>query len=435
MGTKAPTRGRSAAELRVYLGVDVLEAARQRIDLLFEHFPRVVVAFSGGKDSTVLLDLVAHAARRHGRKAHAMFVDLEGQFELTVQHNLETFRRNADVIEATWICLPINLRNAVSAIQPQWTAWDPGEKERWIRKPPRRSRLSPGVELVTDPERWDWYHEGMEFEDLVPCWTDWHAKGGDRDDPQPTASLVGIRSDESLNRWRTLASETKERFQNKSWTTVVGHDPLVASAYPIADWKTRDVWIYHARNPGMPSNPVYNLMLKAGVPLGHQRICQPYGDDQRRSLWLYHAIEPDTWGRVVSRVAGANQGALYAGERGNVLGNGKVTLPAGHTWESFVKLLLRTLPAHHGLHYRMKIDSFVTWWKDNGYPEGIPDAGDSKLEQRKKIPSWRRVAKTLLRNDYWLKGLSYAPHKSKGSYAKWRERKLKQKNWAAEIEA
>jgi predicted phosphoadenosine phosphosulfate sulfurtransferase len=421
--------------LRVYLGIGVCEGARQRIEFLLDQFPRVAVAFSGGKDSTVLLDLAARAARKRGRRIHAMFVDLEGQFQLTVEHVLKMLHLNADVVDATWICLPLNLRNAVSAIQPQWTAWDPSEKDRWIRKPPPRSKLPPCVELVTDPERWNWYHEGMEFEDLVPRWADWFAKGGDQGDPQPTTSLVGIRSDESLNRWRTLASEKKERFENKSWTTVLDRNPLVVSAYPIADWRTRDVWIYHARTPDMPCNPIYELMLKAGVPLGVQRICQPYGDDQRRSLWLFHAIEPDTWGRVVSRVAGANQGALYASQKGNVLGNGKVTLPAGHTWKSFVKLLLRTLPAHHGLHYRMKIDSFVTWWRENGYPNGIPDSAEPKLEQQKRVPSWRRIARVILRNDYWCKGLSYTPHKSKGSYAKWKERKLKQKNWAAEIDA
>jgi predicted phosphoadenosine phosphosulfate sulfurtransferase len=142
------------------------------------------------------------------------------------------------------------------------------------------------------------------------------------------------------------------------------------------------------------------------------RICQPYGDDQRKGLWLFHIIEPETWGKIVSRVNGANQGALYAQETGNVLGRIKITKPAGHTWESYAKLLLASMPEKTREHFENKIAVFIKWWMDRGYSHGIPDEADVNDEADKKVPSWRRICKALLRNDYWCKGLSFSQTKS-----------------------
>ena len=74
-------------------------------------------------------------------------------------------------------------------------------------------------------------------------------------------------------------------------------------------------------------------MHQAGLTPHQMRICQPYGDDQRKGLWLFQIIEPETWGKVVARVNGANAGALYAKDSGNILGNLKITKPDGHMGE------------------------------------------------------------------------------------------------------
>jgi predicted phosphoadenosine phosphosulfate sulfurtransferase len=115
---------------------------------------------------------------------------------------------------------------------------------------------------------------------------------------------------------------------------------------------------------------------------------------------------------VVARVNGANSGALYVNESGNITGYRKINLPKGHTWESFANLLINSMPPKTKLHYQNKISVFVKWWKERGYPDGIPDEADIKLEADRKVPSWRRVCKSLLRNDYWCKGLSFTQSKS-----------------------
>lgn len=385
------------------LDVDVLTASRVRIAETFDHAKRLYVSFSAGKDSTVMLHLVMEEARRRGRKVGVLLVDLEAQYALTMAHAQRCFDLYADLIEPYWVALPLSLRNAVSVFDPQWMCWDPDRRDDWVRKPPSIA--------ITNEAFFPFFHRRMEFEEFVPAFARWYGNG------EPTACFVGIRTDESLNRWRSITSTTKQRHADRCWTTMVG--PQVWNAYPIYDWRTEDIWTWHARNPDAPSNGIYDLMHRAGLTIHQARICQPYGDDQRRGLWLFHLLEPETWGRVVARVNGANQGALYAQEQGNILGVGKVTLPSGHTWKSYAELLLSSMPGPTSEHYRNKIAVFLAWWRHRGHESGIPDTADAGLEAARKVPSWRRICKALLRNDYWCKGLSFTQHKDQSSYARY----------------
>jgi predicted phosphoadenosine phosphosulfate sulfurtransferase len=188
--------------------------------------------------------------------------------------------------------------------------------------------------------------------------------------------------------------------------------------YPIYDWHVTDIWKYHAAYPSKPHNEVYDRMQLAGVSLHQMRLCQPYGDDQRRGLWLYHLIEPQTWGRVVARVNGANSGSLYIDEIGNINGYNRVTLPPGHTWKSFTLLLLATMPKVTREHYTKRFKEWIHGWHKRGYRNGIPDAAPRELEKKYWAPSWRRMAKVLLRNDWWCKGLGLQQPKSE-AYGKY----------------
>jgi predicted phosphoadenosine phosphosulfate sulfurtransferase len=376
--------------------MNVLEAARERIAWTFDRFNRIYVAFSGGKDSTVMLHLVMDEAKRRKQRVAVVFIDLEAQYKLTIDHVRACFEMYADHLDPYWVALPLHLRNAVSTYEPFWLCWDPEAEAAWVRERPEA--------CIQDEDHFPFFWRGMEFEEFVPLFGSWFA-GDER-----AACFVGIRADESLNRFRTLASKTKTRLEGQGWTTEV--EPGVYNVYPVYDWKTGDVWAYHGRNPELPYNRLYDLMHKAGLTIHQMRICQPYGDDQRRGLWLYHLIEPATWARVVARVNGANSGALYSRESGNITGYRRVSKPDGHTWRSFAMLLLRGMPDRSREHYWNKITLFRKWWMERGYPEGIPDEADYKLEAARKVPSWRRVVKALLRNDYWCKGLGFTQQKS-----------------------
>lgn len=379
---------------------DVWDAAVERLDLVFSEFERVYVSFSGGKDSSVLVHLALEAARRASRlPLDVLFIDLEAQYRATVEHVTEVLRRPD--VRPHWVALPMNLRNAVSVFQPHWLCWDPDQRERWVRP------LPDAAGVVSDPGHFPFFRVGMEFEEFIQDFGRWFAED------KKTACLVGIRADESLNRFRTIASSVKEQYQDWPWTTRIFEDLDLYNAYPIYDWRTEDVWTAVGRN-GWRYNHIYDLMYQSGKSIHESRICQPYGDDQRKGLDLFRKLEPATWAKVVNRVAGANYGNIYCGTA--LIGHRKVPLPAGHTWRSYTEFLLETMPRYEAEWYRAKFAVFLKWWAEHGYPE-IPDEADPHLEAQKKVPSWRRLAKCLVKNDRLCKSLSFA--QTKGQYAKY----------------
>jgi predicted phosphoadenosine phosphosulfate sulfurtransferase len=395
---------------KIYLKENVYQASVERINYTFDNFEKIYLSFSGGKDSTVMLHLVMEEAIKRNVKIGLLIVDLEGQYKLTIDHIsacVEMYKENLDVY---WVCLPVHLRNAVSVFQPFWKCWDREVEKDWIRQVPKLG--------ITDEKYFPFFRNGMEFEEFVPEFGEWYSQG------KNCACLVGIRADESLNRFRTISSKNKIVFNEKQWTTKVTDN--VFNVYPIYDWKTEDIWIYHGKNRNKRHNELYDLMQKSGLSINLQRICQPYGDDQRRGLYLFHLIEPETWAKVVARVEGANSGALYVQDTGNINGYGKITKPMHHSWKSFSELILNTLPEVTAEHYKNKIFTFIRWWEERGYIDGIPDEAPSILESERVAPSWRRVCKSLLRNDYWCKGLGFTQHKT-DAYNKYLKLKKEQR--------
>jgi len=383
-------------EVKKYQKENVLEASRIRITKIFDDFKTIYLSFSGGKDSTLMLHLVMDEAIKRNVKVGVLIIDLEAQYEDTVKHInniIELYKENMDVY---WCCLPLLLRNAVTNFEPRWICWDNSKKDLWVREIP---------EIAKTVKDFEFFVPNMEFEEFMILFGDWYGKG------KPTAAFIGIRADESLHRYCAIATWDKEGRQHKDyiWTTKVYGN--VYNIYPIYDWKTEDIWRYHAKFKDKIYNKVYDKMHKAGVKLSQQRLCQPYGDDQRQGLWLYHILEPDTWSKLIMRVNGANFGALYIQESGNMTGYNKINKPDGHTWRSFCNLLLQTMPKKTREHYVYRFKKFISGWHDRGYTE-IPEEAPLELEAQCWAPSWRRMCKVLLRNDWWCKGLGQTQPKS-----------------------
>jgi predicted phosphoadenosine phosphosulfate sulfurtransferase len=377
-----------------YLQFDVLTAAKDRISWTFDNFDKIYCSFSAGKDSGAMTHLVCEEARKRGRRVGLFFLDWEAQFTHTIDFARLMFDEYKDCIEPYWFALPMKTWNACSMHEPEWKAWDAEKQGVWIRQPE-------GISIVDGAEVPFWY-DGIMFEEFVPTFGQWYAKG------EKCAAFVGIRAQESLNRFRTLARE-KPMYDGKPYTTNVVDN--VWNVYPIYDWQTEDIWTYHGKT-GKPYNKLYDRMHQAGLTVHQMRICEPFGDESRKGLWLYQVIEPAVWAKLLLRVNGANTGKLYSNKRGNIMGNHSITLPDGHTWQSFAMSLFASIPPKTALHYKNKVAVYIKWWQSRGYPDGLPDEAEPKLEVAGKAPSWRRVCKTILKNDYWCKGLGFSPTKT-----------------------
>lgn len=392
---------------KVYIDKSVLEASKERISEVFDSFKKIYISFSGGKDSSVMSHLVLAEAKKRGVKVGLLIIDLEAQYSDTIKHINEMVAQYSENIELHWVCAQLLLRNAVSNYQPRWVCWDEDKKDVWVREKPQN---------CSDLSQYDFYVPKMEFEEFMVLFGEWYSQG------ELTAAFIGIRADESLHRYRAIVSRKDGlMFNNRKWTTLVAKN--LFNVYPIYDWRTEDIWVFHSRFPHLIHNHVYDKMMMAGVKISQQRLCQPYGDDQRKGLWLYHILEPETWYKLIVRVNGVNSGALYIQENGNITGYNKITKPENHTWQSFCNLLLSTMPRKTSDHYRARFEKFIKGWQDRGYGK-IPDEAPEELESKCWVPSWRRMCRVMLRNDYWCKGLGQSQPLS-DAYAKFKEIKKK----------
>ena len=373
---------------RRFLDIDVLTAARERISKAFDVHERVCVTFSGGKDSGVLLHLTLDEAVKRDRQITVLFLDWEAQFSLTIDFIQECRTLYAKHINFLWVCVPLRTVNACSVFEPEWTCWEPAKADLWVRQPPKGAIHAGAKSLAFKPENALPFYKGtMTFEEFIPLFETWF----------DGAVLVGLRAAESYDRYLGTFSRLKAL------------DETASTSCPLYDWKTEDVWTYYAQT-GKPYNRLYDRMYQAGLSIHRMRICEPYGNEQRQGLWLFQVIEPETWSKVCVRVSGANSGALYAGEKGNVLGNKQVVLPEGHTWQSFALFLLDTMPENTAEHYRSKVAVYLKWYRDHGVQE-LPEVADGDTGA-KDVGSWRRICSTFLRNDFWCIRLGFSPTKA-----------------------
>ncbi len=96
------------------------------------------------------------------------------------------------------------------------------------------------------------------FQEKFSLW--YHRRTG----AERTCVLIGIRADESLDRWRTIVSDRNvNKFEGQPWTTKAFDN--VYTAYPIYDWHVDDIWTANAKF-GWRYNKLYDLMHFAGLP-------------------------------------------------------------------------------------------------------------------------------------------------------------------------
>lgn len=382
---------------KLYLEQNVLEAAEERMRFVFDHYDKIVVSYSGGKDSTVLFELARREAVRRGRQIHALFIDPEAQYAETIRQ-VERAILNDPVIVPIWICVPLLWRNAVSVFQPHWRAWDPGERAHWVRPLPTHDCV------ISDPAMFPWHDINFGIDEVVDEFPKWFRQAGER-----YASLVGIRADESFHRYTAVKGKRKKNFlqigdRRVHWSTIPDEkDPDIINFYPIYDWHVSDVWRF-IHDAQMSYNRIYDLMYLAGVPMTEQRVCQPYGDEQRRGLDLWAKIEPETWAAALERVAGVNWGARYSGQK--MLGyRGGIDLPNGHTWKSYTFFLLASLPDTVRERYMANFAIAIEWYMKERYVDNIEHIvdDDTPLENPTgfNIPSWRKFCLAVLKMDFW----------------------------------
>ena len=412
-----------------YLPQNVYYALQERFQFLFKEFDNIFVSFSGGKDSGLLLNLLLDVQKKYYplRRIGVFHQDFEAQYTVTTEYVERTFERIGNDAERYWVCLPMATRTALSSYEMYWYPWDDTKQDAWVRPMPDHPYV---INLKNNPM--STYKYRMHQEDLAKQFSRWYRISHGR---KKTVCLLGIRANESLQRYSGILNR-KNGYQNTCWISKQFKDVWCAS--PMYDWTVYDVW--HANYLFQYDyNRLYDLYYMAGLKPEQMRVASPFNDYAKDSLNLYRVIDPETWVKLVGRVRGANFGSIYG--KTKALGYKNITLPEGHTWESYTRFLLATLPARLRQNYINKFKTSIDFWhnvgggleeetiqelEEHGYNirrngvsnytlmkntriifvGKIPDHTDD-IKSTKEIPSWKRMCFCILKNDHICRSMGF----------------------------
>lgn len=415
--------------MKKLLGKNVYEATEERIAFIFKNFERIYLSFSGGKDSGVMLNMVIDYMKKNGikEKIGLMILDNEANYTYSLEFMHRMVRANRDLLDVYWCCLPITLPCTVSSYMTEWQCWGLKDEWKWVREMPKDDYI-----VNFQNHNFPFFRENMGYQEFWDDFGEWYSQG------KSTACLIGIRTHESLNRWRAIMNSNKQTMKGEMWTKKNGKH--VYNCYPIYDWTTDDVWVANGKFE-WDYNKLYDVFWKAGLTVNQMRVASPFMSESKSSLNLYRVIDPNVWTRLVSRVSGANFIATY----GKQLNYKNIKLPEGHTWKSFVKFLLDTLPKEVSENFKIRFVQSLKYWgrtgrglpndvikqlKDNGIEiqlngytahgrkdkqrvviKSFPDHLDFLTTHASDVANWKRFAITILKNDHTCKYLGLAPTK------------------------
>ena len=408
---------------------NVYDESVNRIRYILDKFERVYVSFSGGKDSGVMLNLMIDELRKNypNRKIGLMILDNEANYTESLNFMHRMVQANLDVLEVFWCCLPITLPCTVSSYEIDWQCWGTKDEHRWIRPMSKESYI-----VNIDNHNFPFFRENMGYQEFWDEFGEWYSQG------KECACLIGIRTHESLNRWRAIVNENKQTHGGNLWTK--RNTEHTYNCYPIYDWKTEDIWIANYKFE-WDYNKLYDMFWKAGLSIHQMRVASPFMSESKSSLNLYRIIDPHVWVTLCARVNGANFVATY----GKQLNYHSFKLPKGHTWKSFVKFLLDTLPNKSAINFKQRFIQSIKYWarvgrglpektikelkdnniefKLNGFTahgnktlnrvriQSLPDHLDMLSCHNSDVASWKRLAITILKNDHTCKYLGLSPTK------------------------
>ena len=264
---------------------DVYQAAVDRIRWIFDEFDgKVMVTNSGGKDSTVIVEIAAMVAREKGHlPLRVMWLDQECEYQTTVDYQRYLMYERDD-IDFRWYQIPFKLENATNLTDRYLNVW--GEGEEWVR-PKEPGSIHENI-----------YGEEYFYEVLTAIQQmEWRG-----------AVLDGMRCEESPA--RRLLMLANPHYKYITWSTL-GLGKLagrfkktnIMRFQPIFDWSYRDVWKAIYENDWR-YNEHYDHLFHRGVPVRAMRVSNYHHEQSMHSLKWLQEVEPETWEQATRRLEG-----------------------------------------------------------------------------------------------------------------------------------
>lgn len=249
----------------MFLDVNCVDAARERMRHIYNTFDTVCVQFSGGKDSTAVLYLAKEIHEERGLgPVKVIFRDEEMVSPLVLKFVEEV--RGYDWVDMEWYALPTLQEVWVLGRRETILLWDPvrAEEGRLVRSLPEHAICAEDFGLPLD----------MPLPKMIDYYT-MQGKVG------MTAFIMGVRANESMIRYRSCVQKLHENYIVRPYR--LSKTVPLRFAKPIYDWTTNDVMKFITVEHGANYCEYYDLAemiggnARVGIPL-HSVAIRRIGD-------------------------------------------------------------------------------------------------------------------------------------------------------------
>jgi len=263
--------------LRKYIDTDVVTEAKKRLAHVYDMFDNVVLMFSGGKDSSAVLELMRQYQEEHDLgPVEAIFSDEEVLPYSNIAFLEEI--RHEPWLNLHWQCYKrIDERYILGSFRSH-VRWDENDHELMRPIPEWAETLADfglSTDLIVGPD------SGVNMDDLNAS----RYKGS-------VAFLTGIRASESLVRYRSVVNKLNENYICR----IEGNArSQVRLAKVIYDWEENDV-LKFLKESNFPLCSFYDAQELAGSSL---RIGPPLGGASKR-IGLLKEMEPEFYEQILA---------------------------------------------------------------------------------------------------------------------------------------
>lgn len=263
---------------RMFLDINCVEAARERIRHVYDTFDTVCVQFSGGKDSTAVLYLAKeiHEERNLG-PVKVIFRDEEMVSPMVLDYVNEV--RQYDWVDMEWYCLPMGQE-----------VWVLGRREYcllWSAKREKSGRLYRPI----PPWAITAEHFGLDRNQFLPNTVDYYTMQGKKG---RVAFLTGVRANESMIRYRACVQKLHENYINIPYK--MSKSIPLRFAKVIYDWTTNDVLKFISEEHDGKYCEYYDHAAIAGA---NTRVGIPLHSVAIRRIKDVVSTEPEFYDRLV----------------------------------------------------------------------------------------------------------------------------------------
>lgn len=263
-------------------GRSVFEAALDRIRYCYDNFDEVVVAMSGGKDSTIVYHLALIVAKEKGKLPLKVFwLDQECEWQATVDY-MDYVMHSPDV-KPYWFQFPMDFTNSLHHTNNFLHIWNPEDKDKWCHE-------KSDIAITQNPTGEIRFHKVIDS--LHKFVFDKTTKNG--------CVLSGIRAEENPTR-RLMVSGNK----SQGWIMKRNEANQSTKVCPIWDWTFDDVWIAIAKN-NWRYNKIYDYQYQYGIPRNKMRVSALIHETSWKAIEVLQEFEPDTYDRFVRRIQGTS---------------------------------------------------------------------------------------------------------------------------------